>query len=109
MRKKLFNRFCEVQRRALSADANTGEQAESWSVEYSAVPCRLRANVKARVERKQGRLRYRRCAYALYMDWRDIAPGTHRVRIGNGLYSITGTDDMGGEGRLLCLYLETVQ
>lgn len=109
MRRKLFNRLCEIQARSLSRDAATGENAESWSVLASAVPCRLRENFKTRVERKQGRLRYRRSGYALYMDWRELDPAEHRIAIAGKIYEVTGLENLGGERKLLCLYLETVR
>lgn len=103
----LLNGVCSVETRSVSADSQSGERKESWSVTASSVACRLRQ--RSASEQLSGSLEYQKATHALYIAHRSIDSLENRVVINSAAYSITGISDMGGKGKYLCLYLERMR
>ncbi len=103
--KSLLNKVCDIELISLSVSPQ-GEQQESYTKLYNALPCRLRA--RSVWERRYGDPAYQKSTHSLYLEGINITAGKVRIVMENAPYNVVGVTDMGGAGRYLCLYLERI-
>lgn len=102
--KSLLNKTCDIEVLSFESCLITGQKIESWSVLFTAVPCRLRS--RAVSERKYSDPEYQKSTHALYIPCRKFAKKTLRIVLEGEVYSVVGHIDMGGKDKYLCLYIE---
>ena len=102
--KSLLNKTCDIEVMSFNGQYEDGQHREVYSTFAAALPCRLR--VRNSAEKHFSSPEYQHAAYSLYLEYLPLPKGRLRVKIGSNYYPVSGRLNMGGEERLLCLYLE---